>query len=84
MTGDEFDSTAKDVETYILPLFRRLERTTTTSGDGVVILDDSTCPERLHIDGAYRLSTEMITAGTVPQLGGARKWFTRRGGRSIR
>ena len=94
MTGDEFDSTAKDVETYMLPLFRRLEiryiqcarseRTTTTSGDGVVILDDSTCPERLHIDGAYRLSTEMITAGTVPQLGGARKWFTRRGGRSIR
>jgi hypothetical protein len=83
MTGDEFASTAKDVETYILPIFRRLavryiqcarsERTTTTSGRGVVILDDSTCPQRLHIDGAYRLSTEMITAGTVPQLGGARK-----------
>lgn len=73
----------------MLPLFRRLEiryiqcarseRTTTTSGDGVVILDDSTYPQRLHIDGAYRLSTEMITAGTVPQLGGARKCGSREG-----
>ena len=83
MTGDEFASTARDVEKHVLPLFRangvryiqcaRSERTTTSSGDGVVILDDSTCPQQLHIDGNYRLSTEMITAGTVPQLGGARK-----------
>ncbi|MGV0654934.1 hypothetical protein ABQE48_13800 [Mycolicibacterium thermoresistibile] len=83
MTGDEFRSTARDVEKYVLPLFRehgvryiqcaRSERTTTAGGDGVVILDDSTNPQRLYIDGAYRLSTEMLTAGTVPQLGGARK-----------
>ncbi|MCF6391262.1 MULTISPECIES: hypothetical protein [Mycobacteriaceae] len=82
MTGDEFRSTSRDVETYILPLFRRFgvryiqcarsERTPTANGNGVVVLDDSTCPQKLYSDGAYRLSTEMLSAGTVPQLGGKR------------
>lgn len=83
MTGDEFASTAAAVEEHILPIFRtfgvrfiqcaRSERTTTASGDGVVVLDDSTGPRKLYADGAYRLSDEMLAAGTLPQLGGARK-----------
>ncbi len=39
---------------------------------GVVVFDDSTEPRRLHFRGKYALSTEMLTAGTIPQLGGAR------------
>jgi hypothetical protein len=35
------------------------------------VLDDCTQPERLHLRG-YKLSDEMLSAGTLPQVGGAR------------
>ncbi len=35
------------------------------------MLDDSTVPARLHVDG-YKLSDEMLSIGTLPQVGGAR------------
>lgn len=83
MVGDEFSSTAVAVESLMLPLFRefgvryvqcaREQRVTTAGGEGVVVLDDSTCPQKLYAEGAYRLSDEMLSAGTLPQLGGARK-----------
>lgn len=83
MVGDEFTSTAVAVESLMLPLFRKFgvryiqcargQRITSVSGDGVVVLDDSTCPQKLYADGAYRLSDEMLSAGTLPQLGGARR-----------
>ncbi len=83
MVGDEFTSTAVAVESLMLPLFRKFgvryiqcargQRITSASGDGVVVLDDSTCPQKLYADGAYRLSDEMLSTGTLPQLGGARK-----------
>lgn len=83
MVGDEFTSTAVAVESLMLPLFRKFgvryvqcardQRITGVSGDGVVVLDDSTCPQKLYADGAYRLSDEMLSTGTLPQLGGARK-----------
>lgn len=82
MTGDEWKQTGIDVETHLLPLLRqhrvrfvqcaRGQRLVTTAGGGVVILDDSTTPERIHLDGAFRLSDEMLQAGTIPQTGGAR------------
>lgn len=82
MTGNEFASTGQDVEAVNLPLLRRegirfiqvarSQRKTTTSGDGVVVLDDSTCPQRLHFSGAYTLGQELLAAGTLPQLGGIR------------
>lgn len=82
-TGNEFASTSKDVEEFILPLIRRegvrfiqcarSARTTTANGDGVVVLDDSTSPQRLYTDGVYSLEDEMLSAGTLPQLGGARR-----------
>jgi hypothetical protein len=80
-TGDEFDQTLRDVEEVVLPLLRRYgirfiqvgrtQRKTTANGEGVAVLDDSTAPDRLHVDG-YKLSDEMLSAGTLPQMGGAR------------
>jgi hypothetical protein len=80
-TGDEFDQTLRDVEEVVLPELRRhgvrfiqvgrTQRKTTASGEGVAVLDDSTAPQRLHVDG-YKLSDEMLSAGTLPQVGGAR------------
>jgi site-specific recombinase XerD len=80
-TGDEFEQTLRDVEGAVLPALRRhgvrfiqvgrTQRKTTAGGEGVVVLDDSTTPQRLYVDG-YKLSDEMLSAGTLPQLGGAR------------
>jgi hypothetical protein len=82
MTGDEWADTGRDVTDHVLPLMRehgvrfvqaaRSQRHTTTAGEGVVVLDDSTRPEVLHLEGAYKLSDEMREAGTVPQSSGAR------------
>lgn len=82
MTGDEWKQTGIDVETHLLPLLRehrvrfvqvaRERRHVTKDGDGITVLDDSTAPTRLHLDGGYRLSDEMREAGTIPQTGGAR------------
>lgn len=81
-TGDEFESTRRVVERHVLPRLRahgvrfvqcaRSRRLTTTRGDGVIVLDDSTAPQRLHFHGRYRLSAEMLSQGTIPQLGGFR------------
>ena len=38
--------------------------------DGFVVLADSNAPERMHMEGAYKLSDELRAAGTVPQFGG--------------
>lgn len=80
-TGDEFEQTVRDVEEVVLPVLRRhgvrfiqvgrTQRKTTASGEGVIVLDDSTAPARLHTH-VYRLSDEMLSAGTLPQVGGAR------------
>jgi hypothetical protein len=82
MTGDEWPVTGQLVEQHVLPLLRRHgaryiqaargQRHVTKAGDGVVVLDDSTAPGVLFIEGLYRLSDEMFEAGTVPQTGGAR------------
>lgn len=78
-TGDEFEQTLRDVEEVVLPALRhhgvrfiqvgRTQRKTTAGGEGVVVLDDSTTPQRLYVEG-YKLSDEMLSAGTLPQLGG--------------
>ncbi|BCN86300.1 hypothetical protein [Prescottella equi] len=82
MTGDEWDSTRAAVEEHVLPRMTaagiryiqvgRGRRHVTTAGDGVTILDDSSSPSRLYIEGEYSLYREMTEAGTVPQSGGAR------------
>ena len=82
MTGDEFEQTGRDVEEHILPLLRRhrvryvqvarSQRHVTKNGDGIVVLDDTIHPTRVHLDGAYKLSDEMLQAGTLAQRSGSR------------
>jgi len=79
MTGDEWPRTGLLVERHILPRLRaagvrfaQVARAGHLQGEGIVVLDDTNAPRRLHIDGAYKLSQEMKTAGTVPQTGGSR------------
>lgn len=80
-TGGEFDQTIIDVEQVVLPALRRhgvrfiqvgrSQRKTTAKGDGVAVLQDTTAPTRLY-RAAYTLADEMLSAGTVPQIGGTR------------
>ncbi len=84
-TGDEFRSTGRLVETHLLPLLRahgvrfvelgRAAATVKAAGTGhnYVVLQDTRSPERLHIEGGYKLSTEMLAAGTMPTTAGDRK-----------
>ena len=83
MTGDEWPVTGELVQRIIVPMMRehgvrwiqaaRSQRHVTVAGDGIVILDDSTAPDTVHLEGSYRLSDEMLEAGTIPTSGGARK-----------
>jgi hypothetical protein len=82
MTGDEWESTGTDIEQHLLPLLRehrvrfvqvaRTQRLVTVAGHGVAVLSDTDYPTRVHLEGAYKLSQEMLEAGTIPQSGGAR------------
>ncbi len=77
-TGDEHrEDTISNMETYILPLYRyfrlrfvELARGGEFEKDGIVILQDTAEPYRLHPDGYYKLSDHLLLNGTVPQAGG--------------
>ncbi|MGY4101973.1 hypothetical protein ACW2Q0_20850 [Nocardia sp. R16R-3T] len=83
MVGDEWEDTARDVTEVVLPLLARhrirfiqigrADRRVRDNGTGVVVFADSRSPQRLYIEGAYTLGTEMLTAGTQPQVGGSRR-----------
>ncbi len=83
MTGDEFLSTARDMVECVLPAMRRAtvrfvqagrnRLNTTKAGDGISVFSDTTAPTELYISGDFALSSEMLAAGTLPQLGGHRK-----------
>ena len=74
LTGGEWDSTGHLVTTYILPLLRAHNIRFVQVGragpshklDGIVVLDDSRQPEKLHLKGKYRLDEELKAAGTLP------------------
>ncbi|MGA4995830.1 hypothetical protein [Nonomuraea bangladeshensis] len=79
-TGDEHLETGYLVEKYVFPLLRahgirtiQVARASNSQRDGIVILDDTTAPTICYIQGAYRLSDEMVEVATVPQTGGIRK-----------
>ena len=76
MTGKEWPDTQKDFEEHLLPRFRhhglrfvQVARAGHLEQDGIVVLDDTRNPDRLYIEGAYTLTRELMTAGTVPQFG---------------
>jgi hypothetical protein len=80
MTGDEWPATGQLVAGHLLPLLRahrirwvQLARAGAAQGDGITILDDSRAPREVHLGGDYKLSDEMLAAGTVPQVAGSRK-----------
>ena len=94
MTSDEFASTASDVEDIVLPQMRRHgiryvqvgrnKLHTSSAGDGITVVSDTTEPTTLHTSGDYRLSDEMLSAATVPQLGGSRRCSARSKGAALK
>ena len=79
-TGDEWPITGELVSRQLLPLMRehglrwaQVARGGPRQAHGVKVLSDTRQPDTVHLPGAYRLSQEMLTAGTVPQASGARK-----------
>lgn len=82
MTGHESLATISAMNRLILPMLAkhsvrfiqvaRAQRRTTRAGAGVVVLDDSRSPSRLYAEGVYTLGDEMLSAATLPQLGGKR------------
>lgn len=79
-TGNEHRDTKTLCEQYILPLLRannirlvQVARAGRFEEDGIEVLDDSHQPHTLHIEGFYKLSDELLFAGTVPQFAGVHK-----------
>lgn len=76
--GEENKSdTIPNVERRAFPLMRKhgirfveVARRGHLEADGIVVLQDTREPVRLHPDGAYKLSDELLRNGTVPQFGG--------------
>lgn len=75
--GDEHESTRALVERHMLPLIRKagvrlvqIARAGPRVAHGLIVLDDSTKPRRCHIQGGYRLSQELMAAGSVPTFSG--------------
>jgi hypothetical protein len=70
MTGEEFSDTANDVTEQILPLMRQhriryvqVARHGAKESDGLTILSDTRSPNKLYIEGDYRLSDELAASG---------------------
>ena len=79
-TGDEHRDTKTLCERYIFPLLRvnnirlvQVARAGRLEEDGIEVLDDSHQPQTLFIEGFYKLSDELLFAGTVPQFAGVHK-----------
>lgn len=79
MTGDEWPDTVELVERHVLPrlteagvTYVQVARGGASQKNGIAILDDTDEPHRLYADGAYRLSDELTSAGTIPQAAGSR------------
>jgi len=80
-TGDEFVDTGRLVETHILPLLRQhrvryvqLARAGLLKESGIQVLSDTDQPDRVYLEGAFKLSQELLLAGTVPQIANGRRW----------
>jgi hypothetical protein len=76
--GEEhLNDTIRDMERWTLPQLRKykvrfveLARRGHLQEEGIVILQDTREPVKLNPAGHYRLSDELLSAGTVPQVGG--------------
>jgi len=84
MTGDEFTETGRVMQQFMLPFLReygvryvQVCRAGQSDEDGYLVLDDSTVPRRMFMQGPWSLSDEMRANGTVPQRVGVRKCSAR-------
>ncbi len=69
--------TIRDCEARMLPLLRQhnvrfveVARRGFHEEDGIVVLQDTREPTKLHPDGVFSLSQYLLRSGTVPQFGG--------------
>jgi hypothetical protein len=76
MVGAEWPDTCADFERYLLPLLRQHQVRFVQVGrkghleeEGIVVLSDSRSTDELFIEGAYTLTQELQSVGTVPQYG---------------
>lgn len=77
MVGDEWTTTGLDASEIVLPILARhhirtiqvgrRRRKIFRDGRGVRVFSDTRTPNVLHFSGEYRLSDEMIAAGTIPR-----------------
>ena len=75
--GDEHESTRELVERFMYPLLRKagvrvveVARAGPKVGHGITVLQDTSAARRCHIEGDYRLSQELMAAGSVPTFNG--------------
>jgi hypothetical protein len=75
VVGSEWNSTISDAEKFLLPLLAekgvrtvQVARGGPREADGIIVLDDSRTPTRIHKRGLWTLEEESIRSGTVPQL----------------
>lgn len=75
MVGDEFRSTADLARQHILPRLRehgvrfvQVAKAGPKESDGYEVLEDSTRPAGLHLDGVFKLSDELRAAATIPTM----------------
>lgn len=78
--GNEYSDTLAMHEQYMLPLFRKhgiryvqVARKGHLEEEGIVVLEDSRNPTRMYGEGHYKLSDELLLAGSVPQFGSEHK-----------
>jgi hypothetical protein len=74
-TGNEFKEAPALCEKHLLPLMRehnirfvQVAKGGLYEKDGIVILDDTTQPTTVFVDGHYKLSDEMTVNATVPTV----------------
>ncbi len=76
-TGDEYPDTGRLILQHLLPRMRarkvryvQVARAGHLEADGIVVLSDTRNPDRIYLEGTYKLSQELRAAGTVPQYAG--------------
>ena len=79
-TGNEYGSTKRLIEYHLFPLIREkkvrfveIAKAGPSKKDGYVVLQDTRSPQVLHIEGAYKLSDELLKNGTLQPFSGAHK-----------
>lgn len=80
MTGNEYAATAELMRRHLLPelaaarvRYVQVARAGQSSKDGIVVLDDTRTPTRMHMRGPWSLSDELEATGTVPQIVSGRR-----------